>query len=81
MGKQLSLFQKKEEPATRNLRVVGIEDCGRTVKLHWIAEDDGERGYTEIRRETYDLHANSLPPLHPTRSFFDTLTSLQNGEL
>lgn len=32
--------------------MIMIEDCGDTVKLHWIAEDNGEKGYTAISRQT-----------------------------
>lgn len=54
----LNIPSQKPENSTlnpdRNLHIYGVEDCGEVVKLHWLDEANGKKGYTAVIRERFN---------------------------
>lgn len=63
-----------EISASRDLNVYQIEDCGATIRLHWIASDNGEKGYTEMSREVALERGVAIP----SSGLFNTLNEIND---
>lgn len=64
---------KPEIVASRDLQVYAVEDCGATIKLHWVALDNGEKGYTEMARQVAIDRGVVLPQM---TGFFETINAI-----